>query len=1284
MAGVFTRSSSPTSPSSALELTPRHRSGCSTEPTYIRTEPATTVLSETRATHLSPSALSALNFLLDELLHILVHAALHSPPASTTPTHSPPLGTTVGGPPPARPPSTPAPLGPNEVLTTDRLKSALARILGPTSLAKECILEAELAVRELIRRGSPSLRGDGALKKQGMWGTPVLPSVGEAEGEGEEKVERERQKKEVVRQAEEVFRALRSWVMSISGVGVAFQGTGSASLAAHIAALAPNPTPPADARSDHITFLFALYVERLLTTLSLHLLRLIATVSARSSESETASLSDVEVALSEDDLVWSWAQGMRVRRFIEDEGKKEREAVRRPSLGGTGAAAVGATNGLTPTTSASSNGKSAAGAAALPPHAGTPASPAMSTAAPSTLGRKTSLGGSTLAGPTSTAVGRASLDSSRSGLTYAASSGASVGGRKGSLGGSTGLGISQSASMSALDGDAFDQLISSGRTIKMSSTPDRLRGFERDACKRMPSSSSMPTLASSSASIMSKASSRRFVARDPQRRDLLEEEEGDGASIRTDESPRPQRRKESLKDVLNSPPPWAMAEGAAIGGPGSPNPSIGGGVSRRPSLRPVPDDPLHPMSVAMRVQDSQQSVSTVRSELSGISEATSGEEARVFESPGARMRALKAKDERRDVASERQINNDLMDFFSSSPPPPPPTSSFNPFDEPSPPLSPKKSKGGLRGLVSKVTGGAKKETDDTASLASRRTATRAPSISGASIMTTASSVTALRAAGFSDNAAKAAYQPPPGLGSPKQQQPRERRRTESGSSSTHRSRRQQSISQPAVPPASYLPPPPENPPPGILVHGNGALPPPPVPSVPPEQLVPPQRKSSLKRSPRERELSAASAASAASNGSTATMGGGSAEDSYRSSTSPTASLRRHGRETSATSSGGSRQLPTAETAAPPIVVVPNGVVAAADLSSKSSAETLSAEQHGSTELALLPPAQIDEPVPVVAPPPPVDAEPTTLAPALPVSEPVDEPAPAPRAGSTTPLHTPPTPPQKHPNGRFSSPSPRTSSPPYPSGTTTPRVARFSAPSGAHSAAISRSASGISTGRASPSSSHSHSQSHAHPPLSSPPLSISIDPTNKSLIAVLKELRSAMRFAQTREECVELVEALLRDEARRVEAGAKRESGEKEKAAARKEEQEVEEKEERRGDGEEQARLVEFFLAGGDLEPVETPSSAAAPSAAEEDAAPALEQNGHTLSPSAMTGEEPDQPSIRLGSSSNGSTLPLPPLDPKRASSILSTPEMRIPGGFAASPSPARHSSSSAPSAATEA
>lgn len=397
------------------------------EPDYILAAPAAASLSDdTRPTRLSPQGLLALNHVVDELLHLVIHSALHSTPSPLTPTSSP-----TGG----LPTQPPIPLGPEEVLTSDRFKSALARILGPTSLAKECILEAELAVRELVRRGSPSLRGDGALKRaQGIWGSPVLPSRGSVVIDEEE----------LVRQASDVFRGLRAWTMQLSGLGAACpQGSSTAPvpLQEHLVALMP--PRPAPEPSPHVTFILALYFERVLTTLGSHLLRLVAGVVARSATTEVAGAADVETALMEDTLVWSWLQGMRVRTHIADEAALERARIARgsPTL---------SQGGALPRRSVST-AAGPSGASALP-----------STGAGST--RKASLKGPRRPS-NDAAVGAGSVASAP---TYA---------RKGSL--STGLGISTTPPPAVpQNGDAFDQLLNSGRTLKLSSTPDRLRTFE--------------------------------------------------------------------------------------------------------------------------------------------------------------------------------------------------------------------------------------------------------------------------------------------------------------------------------------------------------------------------------------------------------------------------------------------------------------------------------------------------------------------------------------------------------------------------------------------------------------------------------------------------------------------------------------------------------------------------------------------------------------------------------------------------------------------------------------
>ncbi|BGP29000.1 hypothetical protein JCM10296v2_000736 [Rhodotorula toruloides] len=974
------------------------------EPVYVHSNPAATLLSEARPTRLSPSALSSLNYLSDELLHLIVHAALHSAPIETTPNDD------------AQPvANAPVPLEEDEVLTTERFKSALARILGPTSLAKECILEAELAVRELVRRASPSLRADGALKKtsgRGVWGSPVLPETASLPGPaaGETK---DLSREKVAKQAVEVFRCLRAWVMQISGVGAATPLSGTpASLTEHLVALSPPKPPPASARSLHISFLLALYVERILTHLSTHILHLVASsASSRpSSDTEvTATVTDLEAALVQDQLVWNWVQGMRVRAFIEQEGKNERTRSRNGGM---------RRRKSTNSSNVASPVSSSAGGVALP-DVGMPErrpSLAGSTAVPSTIEtRRTSFA--------STAVG--------------SSNGAKAG---------MGLGIGTRANgavkAAALDEDSFDQLLNSGKTIKLSSTPDRLR-FEQQN-KRMSGSQSMSALSSSTDS-----PSRHLKARPPQFGGILSEDTETEHSL--DGRDRPSgSRKDALIDVPNSPPPWSNGDATP---------------SRRQSIvskRPVPqDDPLHPVSVAMRVQGSQNSVSTVDS---AASEAAAGEDA--LASPGARMRTLKAKDERRDLASERQINNDLMAFFAAEPPSlPRPMSTIDPrpsFDNsPSKDKSAasKKSRGGLRGLISRVTGGSSGsgKKDDSAgpvsptspppnsppppSYRSRagsppRRASRMHSIDSDK---STNAQTAFRAAGFSDSIARAAtkYTRSPGLGTPSARDARLSRR---------------SMSVPAVdavasPPYSSPPLPASaqkqrNRSPRIPQNGtssaeasaseeshNSRLAPP-LPVVDAAPIVtPPRRSSSLNRSRREREASGAS-----------------------SSTVST-----------------TRALPAVETTAPPVTVEP--IVTTASITGAAAPPV---QSSASSNAAVAQVAAAAALAPIVADAGAQEirhekhAQPSTISP-LPLT-PVDEAAPSP----TTP-----------------------------SAALTPFAVR--APP---SPARPTSSSGLS---------------------------------GKTLVSHLRELRSAMlAYAHSKEDCVELVEAMLRDKARRVEKLAQRE------------------------------------------------------------------------------------------------------------------------------------------------
>ncbi|ORY73444.1 hypothetical protein BCR35DRAFT_149429 [Leucosporidium creatinivorum] len=279
----------------------------------------------------------------------------------------------------------------------------------------------------------------------------------------------------------------------------------------------------------------------------------------------------------------------------------------------------------------------------------------------------------------------------------------------------------------------------------------------------MTTSTSMPSLRESSSPTSSIAGSvRRFQARPAVgAHGIIDEREEDGASSggRTN--------GDSLFALLNSPPTWADEEEEPA--PSSPRRKQSAG-----------EDPFHPMSVAMRAQDSQNSVQTISSTMSSESDV----DAWINKSPKARQVHLKAKDERKDLAHERQINHDLADFFSNSPPPPSistfPTStapSVREDDWPTPPgtaNSIKKSKKTFGSLFSSRASKKSPESEDgglgrsdsvmskstTASIGRRSSRNRLNSNADPAVAAAA----AMRAAGFSDAAIRtASYSPPPNL-----------------------------------------------------------------------------------------------------------------------------------------------------------------------------------------------------------------------------------------------------------------------------------------------------------------------------------------------------------------------------------------------------------------------------------------------------------------------------------------------------------------------------------------
>ncbi|KDE09743.1 hypothetical protein MVLG_00143 [Microbotryum lychnidis-dioicae p1A1 Lamole] len=627
-------------------------SGIYTEPQYVLGEPATAILSDTRQTSLTPAALAIINYTLDELLQLWVHAALTQ--SLSTPTTS----ITSGAPPTSAPSrSGPSPLGPSDAFTTERLKIGVIRVLGP--LGKNSVLEAELAVRELLRMSAPSLRADPALRTA----QPTIASSASSRDAVSAQ--------QIVNQADTIFRALRDWLMSISGLGAACPNGGPTKLGNHLRALSPSPPPPEN-DSPHLTFMLVLYAERCLFHVAEHLIRAVGQVNQRGL-SEAVDLRDVELAFAEDDLIWSWLRGMRIRGHLEAE--------------------VAASKSIDSPTNLSRNPKL--------------------TSSPK-LGRPSSLH-------------RSSYDS-----------------KIGSISSVKGDGLPSPTLAVDSTLDDFESLLQDNRTMKLSLTPDRLRTMERlvDSGRNQLNGSGVDASGESALSRVSINSTatpipiKRLQARSPRPPDELEV-----------------LQEDPLIDILNSPPPWGRQSSKG-------NNPTGAGSS----------------SVPMRVQDSQSS--NARSDIEPV----------VIEGPNGRMRGIRAKDEREDLISERQVNNDLVDFFSAPPPRLSDTQSIASAapsyatdapsalpatvtnrigDAPSPP-SPIKKRGGFRTLFSKSKVAASNSEE---SLSTTRTSTDAAassspnsknqSFQSRNLKPSAEMVSAaaLLAAGFSETAVRQVAQP---------------------------------------------------------------------------------------------------------------------------------------------------------------------------------------------------------------------------------------------------------------------------------------------------------------------------------------------------------------------------------------------------------------------------------------------------------------------------------------------------------------------------------------------
>ncbi|KAK4058103.1 hypothetical protein OIO90_000842 [Microbotryomycetes sp. JL221] len=284
--------------------------------------------------------------------------------------------------------------------------------------------------------------------------------------------------------------------------------------------------------------------------------------------------------------------------------------------------------------------------------------------------------------------------------------------------------------------DDFETLVNSGQTRKLSLTPDRLRTVEKGLRSRPASMAVGGSTQLETTLANNRMSVAGIVNRAPSTTGRINEP--------------PNEAQETLMDFVENEP-----------------------APSQPVPIKVNDDQRAPSSVAMRTQISQISE---KSQASGVSTESEPEVA-PNTSPKIRKPRIRAKDERKDLAHERQINHDLADFFATAPPPSVRKTSVSSSifaaadaQQDTFTTSPKR-KPAFGGLFSRKRkdsfGGHPNQLERLDSNASRQVP---PSISGVSVRSRASSqdtsaMAAMKAAGFSDIvASRASYAPPPLLG----------------------------------------------------------------------------------------------------------------------------------------------------------------------------------------------------------------------------------------------------------------------------------------------------------------------------------------------------------------------------------------------------------------------------------------------------------------------------------------------------------------------------------------
>jgi hypothetical protein len=274
----------PTSPSFASEFRPERSSSLLrasvvfSEPHYVLPTPASVLASETRAITLHATALVWLNTWLDELLFLTLSACCSTTSAGVEERLILPL-------------------------TTERYKTlGVLRVL-PNALGKNAVLEAELAVRELVRGSARDLRHDPALRKA-------------AESPQNTAADLQSVFEELRVWAEEASALGRRWVGDVSDAAAAPPFASSQELESVRTRVNARLSRPSS-RALRISPALAVYASTLLTFVGEYAVRALARVVERDPGRGEAGTAELSAAMCEDANLWDVYEGMvRVSVFF--------------------------------------------------------------------------------------------------------------------------------------------------------------------------------------------------------------------------------------------------------------------------------------------------------------------------------------------------------------------------------------------------------------------------------------------------------------------------------------------------------------------------------------------------------------------------------------------------------------------------------------------------------------------------------------------------------------------------------------------------------------------------------------------------------------------------------------------------------------------------------------------------------------------------------------------------------------------------------------------------------